>query len=206
MAGIESLLNEVKATKEKKSNGKEKVFYPCSKKVVDDIVSLKRERDNLNTDISKKEYDLELGVRERREADAKRGNYIQTYYLEGSDQTIRVTCSDRFSKIAEEDVEDLKEFCAKHDIEFDTLFTTNESLVTKSSAFTKENLNKMLDSFKKTFGKEGGVDFFKTMFEYINVVSPAKGFDKAQFDLEDDVRNEITTRFTKQAKASVVTK
>jgi len=63
-----------------------------------------------------------------------------------------------------------------------------------------------LDSFKKTFGKEGGVDFFKTMFEYINVVSPAKGFDKFQFDLQDDVRNEITTRFTKQAKASVVTK
>jgi len=206
MAGIESLLNEVKVTKEKKSNGKEKVFYPCQKRVVDDIVSLKKERDNLNTDIAKKEYDLEIGVRAKREGDAKRGNYIQTYYLEGSDQTIRVTCSDRFSNIAEEDVEDLKEFCKSKDLEFDNFFTTKESLQTKSEAFTKENLNKMLDSFKKTFGKEGGVDFFKSMFEYTNVVSPSKGFDKSQFDLQDDVRNEITTRFTKQAKASVVTK
>ncbi len=206
MAGIDSLLNEVKVTKEKKKNGKEKIFFQCSKKKVDDLISLKKKRTNLDTDIAKTEYEFETGVRERRQTDAKKGNYLQTYHLQGSEQTIRVTCSDRFSKIAEENVEDLKQFCTKHDIEFDTLFTTNESLVTKATAFTKENLNKMLGSFKKSFGEKGGVEFFKTMFEYENVVTPAKGFDKMQFDLKDDIREEITTSFTKQAKASVVTK
>jgi len=204
MAGMDSLLDGMKVTKEKKNNGKEKIFLPCKKKMVDDLVGFKKKITDLLAKVGKIEYLFETGVRERRLQDAKKGNYLQSYYCQGSDQTIRVTCSDRFSKIAEEDVEDLKAFCTKNDIEFDTLFNTDESLVTKN--FTKENLEKMLNSFKKTWGEEEGIKFFKNMFEYKKSVSTIKGFDEKQFSLDDDVRESITTQFTKQAKASVVTK
>ena len=46
---------------------------------------------------------------------------------------------------------------------------------------------------------------FLLMFEYVKTIKPIVNYDEKQFDLDKDVREELNS-FTKQAKASLVTK
>jgi len=203
MSKADSILKKAKVEKASKTgNAKEKKMYPSTKetlKLVDGILDKTEKVTNLNSELAVEHARVQELVAEKREVDVPVGDYQQTYHLESSDgRTIRCTFTNKFSKVPDNQVDDLKEACKEHNLTYEELFAESEVLQMKADILGDKKNVELL--FKKL-----GEKLFYEMFEYITTVKPGAEFDRKQFGFDTEARDELLT-FTKQAKASIVTK
>lgn len=210
----------VKGTGKKKDDKIILPSTPATLELADAIQSGKREIENLTTEYDKNAEEARVLCKDKREKEIKdRDNFVKTIYIEcSSGELIRCTQTDKWSVVDSENLPELRETCADLGIEFDDYFEVTRTLNTRKGvlddlevvselitnlavAIKHENLKDKLDGKELEAGKQK----FLQMFEYRDFVKPVENYDKKQYDLEEKVREEINS-FTKQAKASIVTK
>lgn len=198
---VGDLLNQVK--KDKKDIKKDaKNLFPASdnqKKMVEEIIQTRETVENLCSQLKTLEEEIKTAVAGYREEEAEKGKYSQTYYLPGqNDRQARCTFTNKFSKIKDEYVGDLKQVCGEHDLDFNNLFETAKCLQIKSSILEDE---KKVQTLIEKLGKE----LFLEMFEYSTFVKPAEDFDRKQFSIAKEARKSLSL-FVTQASPMLVTK
>jgi hypothetical protein len=200
---VSSILGKAKvAKKTKTAAGKEKNMYPATnatKKLAQRLLDTSKEAENLRAELSVMHADVEALVHEKRLEDVKNNNYWQSCHLEATDgDLVRCTFTNKFSKVPDEDVEALKELCKKNDLNYEELFKEDENLAMKAGILADK---KNVEILHEKLGEE----LFLEMFEYTTEVKPGEEFDRKQFQIKEDLREEVLS-FTKQAKATIVVK
>ena len=198
---VGDLLNQVK--KDKKDAKKDaKNLFPASdnqKKVVEEIIQTRETVENLCLQLKTLEEEIKMAVAEYREKEAEKGKYAQTYYLPGqNERQVRCTFTNKFSKIKDEYVGDLKQVCGENGLDFENLFETSKSLQLKSSALEDETK-------ARTLIEKLGKDLFIELFEYSTFVKPVEDFDRKQFGIAKEARKSLSL-FVTQASPMLVTK
>jgi len=198
---VGDLLNQVKRDKTDTKKATKNLF-PASddqKKVVEEIIQTRDKVDNLNSQLKILEEEIKTAVAEYREKEAEKGKYAQTYYLPGqNERQARCTFTNKFSKIKDEYVGDLKQVCGENGLDFDNLFETAKCLQLKSEALEDEEK-------VRTLIEKLGKDLFLEMFEYTTFVKPVEDFDRKQFGIVKEARKSLSM-FVTQASPMLVTK
>ncbi len=206
---LEDVLNQATAkggTGRKKDS---KLILPTSTetvKLADACKDDKREIDSLTTQYEKNGNELRVLCAELRLEEISKGNFQKSIYIECSNgELIRVTQSDKWSVVNPENIPELKQTCADLGVEFEDYFEVVTQIVTLKGVLDDEQ--KIIDLILALGDGDAdkGKAKFLLMFEYKKTVRPIENYDEKQFDLKTDVREELNS-FTKQAKASLVTK
>jgi len=187
----------------------DKVILPTtaeSIKLADACRDDKREIDSLTTQYEKNGNELRVLCAELRIEEISKGNFVKTIYIECSNgELIRVTQSDKWSVVNPENIPELQQTCADLGVEFDDYFEVTQTIRTRKGVLDdKKAVTDLILALGDGDADKGKAKFL-LMFEYVKTVKPIENYDEKQFDLDKDVREELNS-FTKQAKASLVTK
>jgi len=206
---VEDVLNQATARSSTGKKKDDKVILtktPKTLELADAIWKGKREIDNLTTQYEKNGNEVRVLCAELREEEIERGNFVKTIYIECSNgELIRCTQADKWSVVNPENYKELQQVCADLGVEFEDYFEVQETLRTKPGILADKTVIQDLILSLGDGDLDKGKEKFFLIFEYVKAVKPIDNYDKKQYDLKPEVREELNS-FTKQAKASIVPK
>ncbi len=190
-----SALNSTKietATKDKKD--KISVLTPDNglRAQVDEYVEWKNREKEAKAEKESREGAILDYATKIRDDEGFNGNYQKSYRVAGINAVVTVVSADKFSKIREEDIPQIKELLGKRTDEF---IQTKGTVSLKPEIFTDEKLQNEL---MKLVPKERFGEFFVSTTE----VSVTEGYDKKVYTLSRKVVDALR-QLIRQAKPSV---
>jgi len=191
-----SALNSTKVeTATKATKDKISVLTPAENGLrakVDEYVEWKNREKEAKAEKESREGDILEYAEKIRDDEGFNGNYQKSYRVAGINAVVTVVSADKFSKIRDEDVPQIKELLGKR---IDEFIQTKPKVALRDEIFTDEKLQKALMALvpKERFG-----EFFVSTAD----TTVTEGYDKKVYTLSRKIVDALR-QLIRQAKPSV---